>query len=59
MMGANWCHDSRALASRIYEEPLSTIINEHYETLFVDVGYLENGRHIAFTRLTRYWPRFS
>lgn len=46
IMGANWCHDSRALASRIYEEPLSTIINEHYETLFVDVGYLENGRDV-------------
>ena len=26
MMGANWCHDSRALASRVYEEPLSIII---------------------------------
>ena len=24
MMGANWCHDSRALASRVYEEPLGT-----------------------------------
>jgi hypothetical protein len=46
MMGANWCHDSRALASRIYEEPLSTIINEHYETLFVDVGFLENGKDV-------------
>jgi len=46
MVGANWCHDSRALASRVYEEPLSTTINEHYETLFVDVGYLENGRDV-------------
>ena len=46
MMGANWCHDSRALASRVYEEPLGTTINEHYETLFVDVGYLENGRDV-------------
>ena len=46
MMGANWCHDSRALASRIYEEPLSTIINEHYEILFVDVGFLENGKDV-------------
>ena len=46
MMGANWCHDSRALASRVYELPLSTTINEHYETLFVDVGYLENGRDV-------------
>lgn len=46
MMGANWCHDSRALASRIYEEPLSTIINDHYEILFVDVGFLENGKDV-------------
>lgn len=46
MMGANWCHDSRALAARVYEEPLSTTINEHYETLFVDVGYLEKGRAV-------------
>ena len=50
MMGANWCHDSRALASRVYEEPLGTTITEHYETLFVDVGYLENGRDVI-TRL--------
>ena len=46
MMGANWCHDSRALASRVYEEPLSTTINEHFETLFVDVGFLENGKDV-------------
>ena len=46
IMGANWCHDSRALAARIFEEPLSTTINEHYETLFVDVGYLEKGKDV-------------
>lgn len=46
MMGANWCHDSRALASRIHKEPLSTLINEHFETLFVDVGYLEHGKDV-------------
>ena len=46
MMGANWCHDSRALASRVYELPLSTTINEHFETLFVDVGFLENGKDV-------------
>ena len=46
MMGANWCHDSRALASRVYEEPLSTTINEHFEILFVDVGFLENGKDV-------------
>jgi len=46
VMGANWCHDSRALASRLFQEPLSTVIDEHFETLFVDVGYLENGKEV-------------
>jgi hypothetical protein len=47
VMGGNWCHDSRALAARLYTEPLSTTIAEHYETLFVDVGYLEKGRDVV------------
>jgi hypothetical protein len=46
VMGANWCHDSRALASRLFKEPLSTGVNEHYELLFVDVGYLEKGKEV-------------
>ena len=46
VMGANWCHDSRAMASRLYEAPLDTLITEHYETVFVDVGYLEKGKDV-------------
>jgi len=46
VMGANWCHDSRALASRLYLEPLATLIAGHYEVVFVDVGYLEKGRDL-------------
>ncbi len=46
VMGANWCHDSRALATRLYKEPLSTTVSENYEILFVDVGYLEKGKEI-------------
>jgi len=46
VMGANWCHDSRALASRLFQQPLSTVVDAHYETLFVDVGYLEKGREV-------------
>ena len=46
VMGANWCHDSRALASRLFKEPLSTTIDENYEVLFVDVGYLEKGKEL-------------
>ncbi len=46
VMGANWCHDSRALAARIYEEPLSTTIDEQYEIIFIDVGYLDKGKDV-------------
>lgn len=46
VMGANWCHDSRAFAARLFKEPLSTMINAYYEVLFVDVGYLEKGKKL-------------
>jgi hypothetical protein len=46
VMGANWCHDSRALASRLFEEPLKSLIDTHYETVFVDVGYLDKGKEV-------------
>ena len=46
VMGANWCHDSRALASRLFQQPLSTVVDEYFETLFVDVGYLEKGKEV-------------
>ena len=46
VMGANWCHDSRALASRLDKEPLRSLVNEHYETIFVDVGYLDKGKDV-------------
>jgi hypothetical protein len=44
IMGGNWCHDSRALASRLFEEPLNTLIEEKFETVFVDVGFLDKGK---------------
>jgi len=46
VMGANWCHDSRALASRLYREPLKSLVDEHYETVFVDVGFLDKGKDV-------------
>jgi hypothetical protein len=46
VMGANWCHDSRGLASRLYQEPLKSLVEENYETVFVDVGFLEKGKDI-------------
>ena len=41
IMGANWCHDSRALAARVDQEPLKSVIDRHYVTVFVDVGFFE------------------
>lgn len=44
--GANWCHDSRALAARLFTAPLESVIDANYETLFVDVGYLDRGKDV-------------
>lgn len=46
VMGANWCHDSRSLALRLQTEPLGTLVDQHYETIFVDVGYLDKGNDV-------------
>ena len=43
VLGGNWCHDSRALAARLYRSPLAEVIEENYELVFVDVGYLAKG----------------
>jgi thiol-disulfide isomerase/thioredoxin len=46
VLGANWCHDSRALASRLYSPPLAGLIEQQYELVFVDVGFYELGREV-------------
>ena len=46
ILGANWCHDSRALAARLHKSPLKEVIQQHYELEFVDVGYLDKGRAV-------------
>ena len=46
VLGANWCHDSRALASRLHTSPLAELIQQHYELVFVDVGFYEKGREV-------------
>ena len=47
VLGANWCHDSRALASRLHQSPLAEVIQQHYELVFVDVGFYEKGRAVT------------
>jgi len=46
VLGANWCHDSRALAARLHRPPLAELIQQHYELVFVDVGFLDKGRDV-------------
>lgn len=46
-LGAEWCHDSRALGSRFSEPSMQQILGDHYATLFVDVGYLADRRDIT------------
>jgi hypothetical protein len=43
VLGANWCHDSRALAARLHQSPLAEVIQDHYELVLVDVGFYERG----------------
>lgn len=48
IMGANWCHDSGALANVIDTPRFAGMIKENYEVLFVDVGVPQtgNGRNL-------------
>lgn len=52
IMGANWCHDSAALANMIDSQRFVGMINDRYETVFVDVGKPQtgNGRNLDIAR---------
>ena len=39
IMGANWCHDSRSMASNLYKPDIKESVQKNYELLFIDVGY--------------------
>jgi thiol-disulfide isomerase/thioredoxin len=51
VMGANWCHDSRALAGWFATPRFAAMLKERYELVFVDVGMPQVGQgrnlHIA------------
>ena len=38
VMGANWCHDSRALAGWLATERFEALIKAEYELVFVNIG---------------------
>ena len=43
VMGANWCHDSRALAGWLETPRFAALVAERYELVFVDVGEPQTG----------------
>ncbi len=43
VMGANWCHDSRALAGWLESERIAPLVAEEYELVFVNVGMPQRG----------------
>ena len=42
-MGANWCHDSRALAGWLGTPRFASLIEREYELVFVNVGMPQSG----------------
>jgi hypothetical protein len=46
VLGAQWCHDSKGLAGRFSTPEMKPVLAQ-YETVFVDVGYLEDRRQIT------------
>lgn len=47
VMGAQWCHDSRGLAENFSKPQLAETIAEHYEVLYINVGYYKDLREIT------------
>lgn len=43
VMGANWCHDSRALAGWLETPRFAALTDARYEVVFVDVGVPQTG----------------
>jgi thiol-disulfide isomerase/thioredoxin len=43
VMGANWCHDSRALAGWLETPRFAALMAESYEVVFVNVGMPQTG----------------
>lgn len=47
VFGANWCHDSRALAGWFATDRFKTMLGERYEIVWVDVGQKDKNLDLA------------
>ena len=43
VMGANWCHDSRALAGWLERPRIAQLVEREYELVFVNIGMPQTG----------------
>ena len=52
VMGANWCHDSRALAGWLETERFKGLVADRYELVYVNVGMPQkgDGHNLAIAR---------
>lgn len=52
VMGANWCHDSRALAGWLATDRFAKMIEQEYELVFVNIGMpqTEDGHNLAIAQ---------
>jgi len=48
VFGANWCHDSRALAAQFEKPRFQTLLRSHYKMTYIDVG--QKNRNIDLAR---------
>jgi len=49
ILGANWCHDSSSLAGRLESPRFKSLLADHFELVYVDVGTPQtgHGRNLA------------
>lgn len=52
VMGANWCHDSRALAGWLESKRIAALVGREYELVFVNIGMPQtgDGHNLAIAR---------
>ena len=43
VFGANWCHDSRALAGWLTSPEFEQLLDAHFDVVFIDVGHPQTG----------------
>ena len=43
VFGADWCHDSRALAGLLESERFAALLRANYEVVFIDAGVPQGG----------------